>query len=286
MQAHRAATALKVVGAIVVAAIVAGLLMPAVCRVRQAAARSTCSNNLRQLGMAVHNYADSNLDRLPPGTVTGTLLPVDQRLSFNVLLLPYIECSNVYSELAQVEVWDSPRNDAAVANYRTKLFRCPEWVEESWKPTAPQSELPWDRHSPTNYVGVAGVGLDAGSLPLEDSRIGMLGYERQLKIEEVKDGLANTILLLESGRDPGPWIRGGAGTLRGIDTGDLPITGENRQFGGMHRSSSFSLLPRRPIGANVLLGDVSVRYVKDDIEPRVLAGLATAAGGEAVAADW
>jgi hypothetical protein len=279
VQSRRAITLLKVVCLLVLVAVAAGFLFPAVCKVRHAAARSTCSNNLKQLGVAVHNYASANDDRMPPGTVAGTSLPVEQRLSFNALLLPYLECSDVYRKLAQDEPWDSPRNAEAVSNYQTKVFRCPGLLQ------ARQSEPPWDGNAPTNYIGVAGIGLDAASLPLDDPRIGMLGYERQLRITAVKDGTENTILMMESDRDPGPWIRGGPSTLRGIDIADRPITGENRAFGGTHRPSD-TFFSKRPTGSNILLADGSVRYTNDTIDPDVLAGLATAAGGESVPADW
>ncbi len=286
MRTHRAFTLLELINVIAIIGVLISLLLPAVCKVRHAAARSACACNLKQLGVAVHNYASANSDQLLPGTAPDTSLPVDQRLSFNALLLPYIECDNVYKRLARTEAWDSATNSAAVENYGNKIFRCPEWAEESWKPTPEQPAIPNDRRSPTNYIGIAGLGLDSPTWPLEDPRIGMFGYDRKLKITQVKDGTANTVFMLESGRDLGPWLRGGSSTLRGLDPNDPPFTGVGRPFGGMHASEGYSFRRKRPSGSNVLVADGSVRYTMDDRDPAVFAALATAAGGEPVPADW
>jgi hypothetical protein len=263
MPLRQAISVIQVIAVISLIAVAIGLMLPAICSVRQAAARSRCTNNLRQLGVAVYNYVSADRDKLPYGVAPDTSLPVDQRLSFNAILLPFIESNDVYRKLQKQERWDSPRNSEAVMHYGIKVFQCPEWVEETWKPTQEHPMFPSDHRAPTNYVGIGGLGLDAGMLPLDDVRVGMLGYERQLKITDVKDGTENTILMLESGDDPGPWMRVGIRTLRGIDTANLPVTGEGRQFGGMHRSSSYSFLRKKPVGGNILLAYLCSASLKD-----------------------
>src|SRR5262249_24265665 len=137
----------------------------------------------------------------------------------------------------------------------------------------------------TNYVGVAGRGADAATLPRDDPRAGIFGYDRKLKVEQVKDGLSNTLLLLDTARDVGPLLRGGPSTVRGVDPSDAPLIGDGRPFGGTHFSDS-SFEWKTPRGGNVLLADGSVRKLSDGIDAYVLWKLATAAGGEEVPTDW
>jgi len=83
---------------IAILAVLIGLLLPAVQKVREAAARMKCLNNLKQMGLALHNYANANGDTLPPATgypITGSV-----RHTFAAFILPYIEQDNVYKLFA------------------------------------------------------------------------------------------------------------------------------------------------------------------------------------------
>jgi len=94
---HRGFTLIELLVVIAIIAILIGLLLPAVQKVREAAARMTCTNNLKQMGVAIHNYASANSDKLPGGVQGG--LPPTPIYPGNVFfnqLLPYIEQDNVY----------------------------------------------------------------------------------------------------------------------------------------------------------------------------------------------
>ncbi len=281
---RRAFTLLELIVVIIIIAVLIALIVPAVCNVRKAAVRASCANNLKQLGIAVLNYHDVN-KHFPPGTVSDTTLPPDERLSFYASLLPYIECGSIYSKLHLAEPWDSEANREAVGTgYGGRFLTCPDWIGERGQATGANAAT--GHLIVTNYVGVAGIGLDAATRPADSPGIGMFGYDRTLKLEDVKDGTSNTMLLTETGNDVGPWMRGGATTVRCIDPSAGQLTGDGLPFGGTHFLGATLFKPKRAEGFHILLADATVRYTQNSIHPDVLMALATVAGGEEIPAGW
>jgi prepilin-type N-terminal cleavage/methylation domain-containing protein len=115
LKRYRGFTLIELLVVIAIIAILIGLLLPAVQKVREAAARMTCSNNLKQLGTAVHNYASANNDKLPPAWqyVSGS----NSYGSLHFWLLPYIEQDNVF-KAAGNNSWNQN-------NTMIKSFHCP-----------------------------------------------------------------------------------------------------------------------------------------------------------------
>ena len=108
-------TLIELLVVIAIIAILIGLLLPAVQKVREAAARAQCQNNLKQLGVAVQNCSDTNQGKMPPGVGAYPNFQGDQRILTNnnpsatyggmlCYLLPYIEQQNLYNALSLIHI--------------------------------------------------------------------------------------------------------------------------------------------------------------------------------------
>ncbi len=246
-------------------AILFALALPATRRVHGAAARMKCSNNLKQLMLGAHSYADNHSTTSQSAerpTATDSLLPTgcfgpgkspDERLSWAAALLPHLEQDDLFKKL-DVEKGYAANLTAIQAPVKT--FLCAGSQESSTNPTL------------TNYVALSGIGLGAAEQPAGTAGNGFMGYDRRTSFAMIKDGTSNTIALIETRAGLGPWARGGPSTVRGFDPADAPPVGDGRPF-GEHGG-----------GANVAMADGSVRFVSGKVAPHNLAAAITIAGGE------
>ncbi len=152
--------------------------------------------------------------------------------------------------------WDDPIF-ADLINSPPGITRCPESLNRS------------------GFLAIAGLGVDAPSLPTKHKRAGIFGDDRKVRPADIKDGASTTMMLTESDSARGPWFAGGRATVRGLDPSRQPYIGPNRQFGGHHAG-----------GVNVLFADGSAKFLSESIDPKVFEALSTMAGGEAVPADF
>ena len=234
------------------------LLLPAVQQAREAARRTHSKNNLRQLGLAMHNYHDSYL-HLPIGTEPDTKLKPEKRLSFLYAIMPFMEQQALHDviEANRKLAWDDP----AIAEFTSATIA-----------TFVNPGLENGNAGITHYVGMAGVGEDAAELEIGHPRAGMFGHDRKTRFRDVIDGLSNTIMMTETFEAEIPWAAGSE-TIRSL-TQEPYINGPDG-IGGPS-----------PGGCNILLGDGSVMFLSENIDPEVMRRLAAMADGKDPGDFW
>jgi prepilin-type processing-associated H-X9-DG protein len=240
--------------------------------------RRGCESHLNQLAMAVRAYLSVH-EEFPPATIPGVALPPEKRLSWITSLCPYFDDIQGMTLLFDRSApWDSPAN--RVPKIRVFDFDGPP--SDHTPPSLYGHSVLLCPANPTgrdwgatHYVGISGIGPDSPNLPAGHPRAGIFGYDRRTVVADVRDGLAQTMMLAETAEGIGPWIAGGPMTVRALDPARKPYVGRGRPFGGNHRD-----------GLNVALADGSVRFLREDLDPRVFEALSTIAGGEPLPAGW
>lgn len=221
-----------------------------------AARRADQARQQRLLG-ALADYQKAE-GRLPPGAMGGSVLAPETRLSWIAAILPYLGHEKWYDELQFGYPWNGPQNRLVTRR------RLDEVINPAITLRQTEAGFPV-----THYVGVAGVGVDAGRVPADDPRGGVFGFARSAALGEIPDGASNTIAILGVSGRLGPWAAGGEATVRGLT--QPPYVNGPDGFG-----------TGQPDGMLVGMADGSVRFVSKDVDPRVLEMLATRAGGEEV----
>jgi len=172
-------TLIELLVVIAIIAILIGLLLPAVQKVRAAAARTQCINNLKQMGLAMHSYNDT-FGSLPTGWLTSTASQPSPGWSWEALILPYIEQDALYKALNPVIGTAIPAATAGTAIMTpVKVYRCPA---DGGQPT----NSVFGGYVTTNYVCNREVlGPNASNVPAN------------MAIQAISDGSSNTILVGE-----------------------------------------------------------------------------------------
>ncbi|VTS02891.1 Uncharacterized protein OS=Planctomyces brasiliensis (strain ATCC 49424 / DSM 5305 / JCM 21570 / NBRC 103401 / IFAM 1448) GN=Plabr_4569 PE=4 SV=1: SBP_bac_10 [Gemmata massiliana] len=277
-----------VIVALLIVAGAGGLLVTGVCRVRELAARMNCMSHLKQWAFALHNSADTfpvernekQVSAFLSGTIPNADLPPEQRLSWLVSALPYMEQSHVFLQIDSTRGAGDPRNQRPIEN-RFEHLICPSSGEYD------RSSRTWKSAGPlTHYVGVAGVGADAAALPLGHPKAGVFGYDRRTAIpNDIPDGTSNTLLLIETSQNPGHWAFGGPATVRGLVPESAPYLGDDRPFGGWHGNHTV-WSSKKSHYCIVALADGAVHSLTNATAPEILEALATVAGKESLPANW
>jgi type II secretory pathway pseudopilin PulG len=283
-----------------VIAVMAGLLLPAVQTAREAARRAQCSNNLRELGIAAHHYADVH-NCLPLGRVP-TLDPrwrgpnppcTASRIDRSILIamLPYIEQTPLFDSLNQSLSILSPENTSChtrvIATYCCPSdsgaggpFALPPGSLDPFTPDSPAGPWPMAR---TSYAGNMGT-LPVRALPaffpncqtpplLIAQSDGVFNDLHPIRLAHISDGLAQTVFLGEKatplfGNGVADryawWVTGNLGDT--LFTTCYPPNIASRVSASALSAQVYSASSLHPGGVHILLGDGSVRFVNDNVD--------------------
>jgi prepilin-type N-terminal cleavage/methylation domain-containing protein len=189
---RHAFTLIELLVVIAIIAVLVGLLLPAVQKVREAANRAKCLNNLKQMGLALHNYESTN-QKFPPAGIYPTAATTADVWSVHARILPYIEQANLYQ---QVDFTQPANVQDAVTRQRIPIYVCPSEVNDMMKPATSTTGANAINRWPTTYganVGTwmvwnpnTGTGGDGG-IPFTSQPNG------GLTVGSITDGTSNTI---------------------------------------------------------------------------------------------
>ena len=225
-------------------AVMIALLLPAVQKVREAAARQASSNNMKQIGLAVHSYNDSH-GRLPTvATFQGN--KKQPLLSWRVEILPYIEQMNLYKQFNHNEPWDSPHNKTLISQMPKTYY--------------PPSADPKDLENGLTYYRVFCSEPRPNAL---SSTMFSFGPRSAYKLTTMPDGTSNTLMVVEA-TEPVIWTK--PEPLRFSPNGPLPSLGLPQNYYFL-----------------VGFGDGSVRsFRKNELDERTMRNMIQADDGNAL----
>ncbi len=242
---------------VLIVAVAACMVLAGLTKSKRWAEIVECRNSLRVIGQSIIDYAVPPDHHFPQAAMPNPALPVEKRLSWHVSIVSYVVSDSLYSRMDKEASWDAEQNRFA-ATLPHRWFQC--------RAVYPLLD-PSTGWGPTTYVGIAGIGPDAASLPKDSPRAGFFGSDRQLSPADVERRSDSLMMVVETVRTSGSWIAGGEPTVRGLQPGAGVYLGIGGQFGGLHRG-----------GANALFADGSVRFLSNDISPTVFEGFATLQG--------
>jgi prepilin-type N-terminal cleavage/methylation domain-containing protein/prepilin-type processing-associated H-X9-DG protein len=302
-------TLIELLVVIAMIAVLVGLLLPAVQKVREAAARTQCVNNLKQIGLALHNFHDSN-KAMPPGyRATGTYsdgaTDTSPGWGWSAYLLPYLEQGNLYSQLNL----NQPVQASVGIQQVLKCYICPSDVAP---PAAFPISDPFGTQlvlaAPSCYAACCGNDFADVADPTGN---GVFYRNSHVRFADMTDGASQTLLIGErsSASTLGIWAgavnnalcrRGPQNPNPGTSAEPAPclvlvhchlINTLGDADGGLDDYSSL-----HPGGANCLFGDGAVHFVRSvpsdtsdgsyTSDSLILQALGTRAGSEVVPGDW
>lgn len=192
-------TLIELLVVIAIISVLIGLLLPAVQKVREAAARAQCSNNLHQIGLALHNYHDS-LGSFPAGYVCTQPQANPDYTSpgwgWAALLLPFIEQGNLYQQINFTLPIEAPSNQYA-RTMILKLYVCPSDYSTGLFTVYNKGNGALTQAATNSYAACHGVGVDLDE-ELDDFN-GMFSRNSRVRFADVTDGTSNTIAIGDRG---------------------------------------------------------------------------------------
>lgn len=311
MRRRKAFTLIELLVVIAIIAILMALLLPAVQKVRAAADRMHCASNMRQIGIALHNF--HNDFRILPAsgwTSAGPGNPAGRYVGWRAVLTPYIEQDNIRAryDLGR-HWWEAP--NVTLGGIIVKIYHCPSTTDRKVVDSAvaknPRPAMTFDPPlAPTDYEAIMGV-----QASVNPARYATAGTNRsamfrnsQVPLSHVYDGTSNTIAIVECAARPlmfrGRVIRPDLPNDQGqgwVDSeGGFSLDGCNED--GSVQGQGPILTPKainatndnepysfHPNGANNLFLDGHVQFISETIGLEKFAAMCTRKGGETVTLD-
>lgn len=297
-------TLIELLVVIAIIGVLVSLLLPAVQKVREAANRMSCQNNLKQLGLALMNY-QSNAKTFPPGN---TRIAGGKTFGWIAQILPYVEQDNLYKQYNFGDNWTV--NDASGVNgFKLTILRCPSAPPKRSETTRTATD-----YSATNLSYTAGDLIDTGRWNSQQAinqgfnNSGVL-YTTPVggpdlsgnAIADILDGTSNTLLVAECAARPQTWFAGliASGTdgngywanpanmliVRGSTVSGIPTKGGASASCAVNCYNREEVYAFHPGIANAVFCDGSIRSLNANLNLLVLHALITKAGGEVASLD-
>ena len=246
----------EIVVVVAIISVLTAILFPAVQSAREAASRTSCANNLRQIGVALANYHTS-FEQFPVGCLEWRSTdPAQRQLAWNAFLLPFLEQESLHAQIDFDQAYDSIDN-RGVATQTLRIFRCP---------SSQRIQVSPDDFGLTDYGGVFGERITSPNQPPK----GVMLIDEVVAVRDISDGLSSTLIIAEDSKSSqGEWINGA-----NIFDQAFPINA-GPDFENDIRSD-------HPGGANAIFCDGSVRFFANNMGLQVLAAHCTRAGQEIV----
>ena len=224
---------------------------------RETARRASCLNNLRQMGVGLHNYHNT-FGSFPPGGIEPRtpLKPKGRQLAWSYFLLPYVEQQPLFLRIDSSKAFDASEN-APAASIVLPLYLCP---------SVPPKRNATAARGPCHYGGIYGERITSPNNPPK----GVMLYDRRVPISDIRDGTSHTVIISEdSNFVDGQWINGRNVFDQAFAINQAPA------FENDMRSE-------HPGGANALFCDGSVHFLTETMELSTLAAVCTRKRGDTV----